>query len=238
MRLRGSNHTHLIHMCPACSPPVPCSLWHNHKHSPMPPLQRLREAALTSLGLIVIGRPQLMLQNLQLNVSDGILGSGATSAPAHSAGSGDAGSPPRRPLSAQASGILQGLLSGENVVKVYTSVLSEPDVSMAVKGRVLTNLVELLRWVCGRQTPLLLLLLQSILSVLPGASMCRSTTAENITVAHAQGMPPQPASVLLALQVIQQSAIRQVDCLVCGQSAPGATLCMRVCRSTGLRRRL
>jgi hypothetical protein len=128
----------------------------------MPPLQRLREAALTSLGLIVIGRPQLMLQNLQLNVSDGILGSGATSAPAHSAGSGDAGSPPRRPLSAQASGILQGLLSGENVVKVYTSVLSEPDVSMAVKGRVLTNLVELLRWVCGRQTLLLLLLLQSL----------------------------------------------------------------------------
>lgn len=132
--------------CPACFPCL-CSLWHNHKHSPLPPLQRLREAALTSLGLIVIGRPQLMLQNLQLNVSEGALGSGATSAPAHSAGSGDAGSPPRRQLSAQASGMLQGLLSGENVVKVYTSVLSEPDVPMAVKGRVLTNLVELLRWV-------------------------------------------------------------------------------------------
>lgn len=136
---------HLTHTClPARACLLPCSLWHNHRHSPLPALQRLREAALTALGLVVIGRPQLMLQNLQLNVLEGAVG--AASAPAHSAGSGDAGSPPRRQLSAQGSGMMQGLLLGENVVKVYTSVLSEPDVPMAVKGRVLTNLVELLRW--------------------------------------------------------------------------------------------
>lgn len=138
----------LTHPCLPLLPP--CSLWHNHKHSPLPALQRLREAALTALGLVVIGRPQLMLQNLQLNLLEG--GVGGASAPAHSAhsaGSGDAGSPPRRQLSTQGSGMVQGLLSGENVVKVYTSVLSEQDVPMAVKGRVLTNLVELLRWAGG-----------------------------------------------------------------------------------------
>jgi hypothetical protein len=111
-------------------------------------LQRLREGALTALGLIIIGRPQLMLQPLHLSVLDHQHSARALASAAHSGGSGDAGSPddtPQRQLSAQGSGALHGPLAGDNVVKVYTSVLSEHHVPMSVKGRVLTNLVELLK---------------------------------------------------------------------------------------------
>lgn len=133
------------HTCCLC-----CSLWYKRDTPGGPALQRLREGALTALGLIIIGRPQLMLQPLQLSLLDHQHSAGALANSAHSGGSGDAGSPedrPQRQLSAQGSGALHGPLAGDNVVKVYTTVLSEPHVSMSVKGRVLTNLVDLLRWV-------------------------------------------------------------------------------------------
>jgi hypothetical protein len=89
-----------------------------------------------------------MLQPLQLNVLDHQHSAAALATAAHSGGSGDAGSPddkPQRQLIAQGSGALHGALAGDNVVKVYTSVLAEHHVSFSVKGRVLTNLVELLK---------------------------------------------------------------------------------------------
>jgi hypothetical protein len=130
-------------------------LWYKRDVPDGPALQRLREGALTAVGLVIIGRPQLMLQPLQLSVLDHQHSAGALVTSAHSGGSGDAGSPehrPQRQLSAQGSGALHGALGQQDsVVKVYTTVLSEHHVPMSVKGRVLGNLVDLLRWVSGQQ---------------------------------------------------------------------------------------
>lgn len=131
-----------------------CSLWYKRDVPDGPALQRLREGALTAVGLVIIGRPQLMLQPLQLSVLDHQHSAGALATSAHSGGSGDAGSPehrPQRQLSAQGSGALHGVLAQDSVVKVYTTVLSEHHVPMSVKGRVLGNLVDLLRWVGGQR---------------------------------------------------------------------------------------
>jgi hypothetical protein len=92
-----------------------------------------------------------MLQRLQLSTLESQQHSGGLAHTAHSGDSGDAGSPDvgqdsrAGQLSGQGSGVMQGLLSGANVVSVYTSVLADEDVAMSVKTRVLTNLVELLR---------------------------------------------------------------------------------------------
>jgi hypothetical protein len=121
-------------------------LWYKRGVPDGPALQRLREGALTALGLIIIGRPQLMLQPLQLSVLEHQHSAGALATLADSGGSGDAGNPDDKPqLSTQGTEALHGPLAGDNVVKVYTSVLAEHHVPLSVKGRVLTNLVELLK---------------------------------------------------------------------------------------------
>lgn len=131
-----------------------CSLWYKRDGPDGPALQRLREGALTAVGLVIIGRPKLMLQPLQLSVLDHQHSAGALATSAHSGGSGDAGSPehrPQRQLSSQGSGAVHGVLAQDSVVKVYTTVLSEDHVPISVKGRVLGNLVDLLRWVVGQR---------------------------------------------------------------------------------------
>jgi hypothetical protein len=133
-------------------------LWYKRDVSDALLLQRLREGALTAVGLIIIGKPGLMLQSLTLNLLEhqhsaeaAAAAAGTVATSAHSGGSADAGSPEpdqqqlQRQLSARGSGALQGLGSGVSVVRVYTAVLSEPHVSMAVKGKVLISLVDLLR---------------------------------------------------------------------------------------------
>jgi len=108
-----------------------------------------------AMGLIIIGRPHLLLQPLHLSTTDQqhSLGAGATVDSAHSGGSGDAGSPSdqqdkQQPLVEQDSGVLGSVLKGNNVVGVYTAALEESSaVPMSVKVKVLNSLVELLRWV-------------------------------------------------------------------------------------------
>lgn len=142
-------------------PPPPCkhSLWHR-ADLPPDPLRTLRESALSAVGLIIIGRPGLLLSPLRLRLlehqhSGAGAGGGANPATsAHSRGSGDGGSPePHTATTTTANGALagpssssgNGLLSGVSVVRVYTNVLREPEGAMAMKSKVLTNLVELLR---------------------------------------------------------------------------------------------
>lgn len=110
-----------------------------------PVIQRVKDAALQAMGMLVIGRPQLMLQPLQLQeqipataaarVSDrGSPDDGHSTAFSCTAPEGE---------QAQQGGSLGVPGAPKCAAELYHVALSSGCVS--VKSRVLTNLVELLR---------------------------------------------------------------------------------------------
>jgi hypothetical protein len=120
--------------------------------------QRIRDASLQAMGQIVIGKPALMLQPLQLHLLSDQLDAApdATAAnrvsdrgsPNHSGGDADAAAAaPAAPADGQKE---QQRLPGvaRCAAEVYVAALAGSH-SVGVKTRVLTNLVELLRYAAG-----------------------------------------------------------------------------------------
>lgn len=131
-----------------------CSLWQLPDAPGNPTLQRVKDAALQAIGMLVIGKPQLMLQPLrpQLPVEQQ-----AAAAAAEPSRVSDRGSPDNSAIAVSAAdgsvGAGQQQQGGGQVspwqggprcaAEVYHAALTSGSVS--VKSRVLTNLVELLR---------------------------------------------------------------------------------------------
>jgi hypothetical protein len=115
--------------------------------------QRVRDASLQAMGQIVIGKPALMLQPLQLHLLSDQLEAGPDAAaanrvsdrgsPNHSGGEADAAAATTDAAGQQQQ---QKLLPGvaRCAAEVYVAALSGNQ-SVGIKTRVLTNLVELLR---------------------------------------------------------------------------------------------
>lgn len=127
-----------------------CRLWQRSDPPGNAVLQRSKDAALQAMGMLVTGKPQLMLQPLQLQMPN-------EQAPSAAAATrvSDRGSPDNGDSIATASTGVEGQQqqpdSGRAVTgvprcaaEVYHAALTTGSVS--VKSRVLTNLVELLRW--------------------------------------------------------------------------------------------
>eukprot|EP00879_Flechtneria_rotunda_P021854 GHRR01023045.1.p1 GENE.GHRR01023045.1~~GHRR01023045.1.p1 ORF type:complete len:588 (+),score=234.95 GHRR01023045.1:158-1921(+) len=110
-----------------------CRLWYQQDTTYAG--QRIRDAALQCLGMIVIGKPSLMLQQLQLS----LLHIGADVEEPLAPKSSGTGSPDN-----VGSGGLQQPISGTCAAEVLETALSG-DSPASVKTRVLTNYIELLR---------------------------------------------------------------------------------------------
>jgi len=123
--------------------------------------QRVKDAALQAMGRIVIGKPQLMLQQLHLNAAmdaaDQQLGSSAIAASTADSAGSDHGSLAEQQQQQQHKTLQQAQgtyalpgLQHLSAARVYAAALSGSE-QLSVKTRVLANLVELLRqvWLHG-----------------------------------------------------------------------------------------
>jgi hypothetical protein len=118
--------------------------------------QRIRDASLQAMGQIVIGKPALMLQPLQLHLLSDQLDAAPDAAaanrvsdrgsPNHSGGEADAAAAAAAPADGQKEQQQQQRQPGvaRCAAEVYVAALAGSH-SVGVKTRVLTNLVELLR---------------------------------------------------------------------------------------------
>jgi hypothetical protein len=114
--------------------------------------QRIRDASLQAMGQIVIGKPALMLQPLQLHLLSDQLDAAPDAAaanrvsdrgsPNHSGGEADAAAAPADGQKEQQQQRVPGV--ARCAAEVYVAALAGSH-SVGVKTRVLTNLVELLR---------------------------------------------------------------------------------------------
>jgi hypothetical protein len=118
--------------------------------------QRIRDASLQAMGQIVIGKPALMLQPLQLHLLSDQLEAGPDAAagnrvsdrgsPNHSGGEADGPAAAATDAAGQQQQQQQQRLPGvaRCAAEVYVAALAGSH-SVGIKTRVLTNLVELLR---------------------------------------------------------------------------------------------
>jgi hypothetical protein len=133
----------------------PFRLWYRPDMPNSPVGQRIRDASLQAMGQIVIGKPALMLQPLQLHLLSDQLDAGPDAAaaarvsdrgsPSHSGGEEDAAAAPGDAAAGQKEQQQQRLPGvARCAAEVYVAALAGSH-SVGVKTRVLTNLVELLR---------------------------------------------------------------------------------------------
>lgn len=134
-------------------------LWYHPELPRTPAGEQVRDKALQALGMIVIGKPQLMLQQLQLSLLDHLPGATAATrvsdrgSPNHTGGAAAAtaaGSTAEDGMIDDAAAAAEQQRSADVprcVAEVYAAALAGQQYSIAVKTRVLTNFVELLRWV-------------------------------------------------------------------------------------------